>query len=157
MRSEQLIPRRSPESRAATAISPTLATEAPWWLDVETSASWATRPRRSYRALNRAAINGFIAGLRTSGATQAIGIYSFTADWSRITGLTARTTAVAFGGVAPPAWIGGTGSRRAAESECDSPGFTGTHPRLVQFRPGRYDGDLRCASSLTARSPDKVQ
>src|SRR5207302_5559657 len=76
-----------------SATDPAVARHAPWWLDVETSSSWATSRKPNHWALNRAAIRGFIAGLRSAGATAPIGIYSFTRQWTEITGPAAKTTA----------------------------------------------------------------
>jgi hypothetical protein len=129
----------------ASAIDPAAAIRAPWWLDIETSDSWATTRERNYQALDRATIDGFIAGLRASGAKRSIGIYSFPREWTQITGLTARTAAAAFGGRSPPAWIGGSGSRKHAEKGCALRGFTGARPTLAQFSSGQYDADLRCS------------
>jgi hypothetical protein len=90
------------EQRAAhsyhlvAALDAAAARTAPWWLDVELVASWAG----TYE-LNIAALRGFIAGLRTAGATGTIGIYSTSSQWKDITGLTAQTTATAFNGRLP--------------------------------------------------------
>jgi hypothetical protein len=130
--------------RLVSATNPTVAKRAPWWLDVETTSSWATSTRRNYTALNRAAIRGFIVGLRASGATASVGIYSFAPQWNRITGLTAQTTAAAFSGSSPPDWVGGTGSRRQAKKACTSRGFTGARPTLAQYRSAGDDADVRC-------------
>ena len=85
------------EQRAAhsyhlvAALDLVSAKTAPWWLDVELLSSWAG----TYQ-LNIAALQGFIAGLRNAGATGPIGIYSTSAQWKDITGLTAQTTPTAF-------------------------------------------------------------
>ena len=128
-----------------SATNSAVARHAPWWLDVETSSSWATSGRPNHAALNRAAIRGFIAGLRSSGATAPTGIYSFTRQWSEITGLSAATTGAAFGGSSPRDWVGGNGSQASAEKACASRGFTGARPTLAQYRSGGFDADLRCA------------
>jgi hypothetical protein len=130
--------------RLVKAVSRALARHAPWWLDVEISSSWATGKRRNHGGLNRAAIRGFIVGLRASGARGPIGIYSLAHQWSQITGLTARMTAAAFGGRAPRDWIGGTASITQAKKACASRGFTGVRPTLAQYRSGNFDADLRC-------------
>ena len=67
------------------------AKTAPWWLDVEPLSSWAG----TYQ-LKIAALQGFIAGLRNAGATGPIGIYSTSAQWKDITGLTAHNAPTAF-------------------------------------------------------------
>ena len=118
------------------------ARTAPWWLDVELTASWAG----TYQ-LNLAALRGFIAGLRNAGATGPIGIYSTGAQWRDITGLTAQSTPRAFNGPLP-AWVAGTRATVGqARQNCTSGGFTGRPPTLAQYRIGALDADLRCAGT----------
>jgi hypothetical protein len=105
-------------------------------------ASWAG----TYR-LNIAALQGFIAGLQIAGVTSPIGIYSTSAQWKDITGLTAQTTATAFNGQLP-AWVAGTQATEAqARQNCASGGFTGVAPVLAQYRVGRFDANLRCTAA----------
>jgi hypothetical protein len=126
----------------AAALDPAGASTAPWLLDVELSASWAG----TYQ-LNRAALHGFIAGLRNAGATGPIGIYSTGAQWHDITGLTAQTTPAAFQ-ARLPAWVAGTRSTLAeARQNCIGGGFTGLPPTLAQYRIGPLDADLRCGAA----------
>jgi hypothetical protein len=136
------------EQRAAhsyhlvAALDPVAAKTAPWWLDVELALSWAG----TYQ-LNIAALQGFIAGLHDAGATGPVGIYSTTAQWKEITGLTAQTTSTAFNGPLPD-WVAGTEATLAqARQNCTSGGFTGVAPRLAQYRIGSLDADLRCAGT----------
>ncbi len=97
--------------------------------------------------LNIAALRGFIAGLRDAGASGPIGIYSASAQWKDITGLTAQTTAVAFN-AQPPDWVAGTEATLAqARQNCTSGGFTGVAPTLAQYRIGPLDADLRCSGT----------
>jgi hypothetical protein len=125
--------------RLVAALGPVAAKTAPWWLDVELAASWAG----TYE-LNIAALQGFIAGLRNARATGSIGIYSTSAQWKEITGLTPQTTAKAFSGKLP-AWVAGTEATLAqARQSCTSDGFTGVAPLLAQYRIGSLDADLRC-------------
>jgi hypothetical protein len=117
------------------------AKTAQWWLDVELAASWAG----TYQ-LNIAALRGFIAGLRSAGATGPIGIYSTSAQWKDITGLTAQTTPTAFNGRLPD-WVAGTrATLTQARQNCISGGFTGAAPTLAQYRIGPLDADLRCTA-----------
>jgi hypothetical protein len=105
-------------------------------------ASWAG----TYQ-LNIAALEGFIAGLRDAGASGPIGIYSTSAQWKDITGLTARTTPSVFNGQLP-GWVAGNEATLAqAQQNCNSGGFTGVVPTLAQYRIGLLDADLRCAVS----------
>jgi hypothetical protein len=126
-----------------SAIDPDLASTAPWWLDVETSNSWATSSTSRYRGLNIAAIKGFISGLTNAGASSPVGIYSSTAWWKTITGLTSRTTAAKLGS-APPAWVEGARTVKQARGMCAATAFTGARPSLAQYSRGGFDADLRC-------------
>ena len=136
------------EQRAAhsyavvAALDPLAARTAPWWLDVELQASWAG----TYQ-LNVAALRGFLAGLQHAGTIGPIGVYSTSAQWREIAGLTAQTTPRAFGRLLPE-WVAGTEATQAqARQNCASGGFTGTAPTLAQYRIGSFDADLRCAGS----------
>lgn len=124
------------------ALDSVAAKAAPWWLDVELTSSWAG----TYK-LNIAALQGFVAGLRTSGATGLIGVYSTNAQWKDITGLTAQTTPSAFAGQLPD-WVAGTqATLEQARQNCSGGGFTGAAPALAQYRIGPLDADLRCTAT----------
>ena len=126
--------------RLVAAHDPAGAKTAPWWLDVELQASWAG----TYQ-LNIAALQGFIAGLYNAGATGPIGIYSTSAQWHDITGLTAQTTAAAFNAHLPD-WVAGTkATLPQARQNCTNGGFTGVAPTLAQYRLGQLDANLRCS------------
>ena len=126
--------------RLVAALDPVGARTAPWWLDVELAATWAG----TYQ-LNTAALQGFIAGLLNAGATGPIGIYSTSAQWHEITGLTAQTTPTAFNGRLPD-WVAGTkATLTQARQNCTNGGFTGVAPTLAQYRIGLPDADLRCS------------
>ncbi len=129
--------------RLVAGLYPNVAKTAPWWLDVELIASWAG----TYR-LNIAALQGFIAGLKKAGASGPIGIYSTSAQWKDITGLTAQTTQPAFGGRLPD-WVAGgvAATLTQARESCASGGFTGMPPTLAQYRLGPRDADLRCGGT----------
>lgn len=125
--------------RLVAALDQVAASTVPWWLDVELMSSWAG----TYQ-LNLAALRGFVGGLRKAGATGAIGIYSTSAQWKEITGLTAQSTTAAFKGQLPD-WVAGTeGTLAQARHNCASGGFTGVAPTLAQYRLGSFDADLRC-------------
>ena len=125
--------------RLVAARDPEAARTAPWWLDVELTASWAG----TYQ-LNIAALRGFTAGLHDAGATGPIGIYSTAAQWHDITGLTAETTRGAFADRLPD-WVAGTRATLGqARRNCRNGGFTGAAPTLAQYRIGGQDADLRC-------------
>lgn len=124
--------------RLVAAHDPVAAQTAPWWLDVELALSWAG----TYQ-LNIAALHGYIAGVRHAGATGQIGIYSTSAQWREITGLTAQTTPTTFSGQLRD-WVAGTGALVQARQNCLSGGFTGVAPTLAQYQIGGFDADLRC-------------
>ena len=84
--------------------------------------------------LNIAALQGYIAGLHNAGATGPIGVYSTSAQWKEITGLTAQTTPTAFSGGLPD-WVAGTEAALAqAQQNCTSDNFTGVAPTLTRTR-----------------------
>lgn len=122
----------------ASTTNASVASQNPWWLDIETADSWATSSTAGYTQLNIAAIQGFIAGLRGSGASGQIGIYSTASQWSAITGLDAQTTTGGLGlSSAPPDWVAGPhASLKLARSNCSTGGFTERqpHPCPVQLR-----------------------
>jgi hypothetical protein len=127
--------------RLVAALDPAGARTATWWLDVELGASWAG----TYQ-LDIAALQGFVAGLRGAGAAGPIGIYSTSAQWHEITGLTAQTTHAAFDARLPD-WVASTRATLAqARQNCTNGGFTGTAPTLAQYRVGPLDADLRCSN-----------
>ncbi len=126
--------------RLVAALDPVTARTAPWWLDVELTLSWA----RTYQ-LNIAALQGYVAGLREAGVRGPVGIYSTSAQWMEITGLTARTTRTAFK-VRLADWVAGTqASLTQAQRNCVGIGFTGEPPSLAQYQSGALDADLRCS------------
>jgi hypothetical protein len=129
-----------------------VASSAPWWLDIETANSWATSGTPAYSAadLNIATIRGFIDGLRSDGgsgqgATGPIGIYSTASQWQSITGLTSTSTTNPsysyFSSV--PNWVAGARTLRQARANC-SASFTGGHVALAQYPSGGFDADYAC-------------
>ena len=128
--------------RLVAGLDAVAAHTAPWWLDVELTASWAG----TYQ-LNIAALQGFIAGLRNAGAAGPVGIYSTSAQWKDLTGLTAQTTPAAFNRELPD-WVAGTeATLTQARQNCVNGGFTGVAPTLAQYRIGPLDADLRCTAT----------
>jgi hypothetical protein len=123
------------------AINPGLAGTAPWWLDIETANSWAATSTPSAAALNIAAVQGFVDGLQTAGATGPVGIYSTASQWQTITGLNASTSGAYFAG--EPDWVAGGRSLKQATANC-SASFTGSHVALAQYPSGSFDADVAC-------------
>ncbi|HEX3617256.1 MAG TPA: hypothetical protein VHU61_12005 [Solirubrobacteraceae bacterium] len=120
------------------ALSASDAGTAAWWLDVELKESWAG----TYE-LNIAALRGFVAGLRNAGATGTVGVYSTSAQWQELTGLTAQTTTAAFAQQLAD-WVAGVGTLAEARQNCSDGDFTGVAPTLAQYQAGGFDADLRC-------------
>jgi hypothetical protein len=118
-----------------------LATVWPWWLDVERANSWAKSATRPINALNAAAIQGFVDGLRAAGARGPVGIYSTPADWFAITGMSRHVSRSYF--PTEPDWVGGASSRQQALSNCRL-SFSGGRAVLTQYVDGLYDLDVRC-------------
>jgi hypothetical protein len=125
----------------ASAANKTVASQSPWWLDIETANSWATSSTSGYTALNIATIQGFVNGLHSSGATGAIGIYSTAGQWQSITGLTSTSSQSYFPN--QPDWVAGAGSLKRAKANC-SASFTGGHVKLAQYPAGAFDGNFAC-------------
>jgi hypothetical protein len=124
-------------------VSAATASTAPWWIDVEITASWARRTdARDWALVNIAAVRGFAAGLRSAGARGAIGLYSNAYQWRAITGLTLRTSPRYF-----PAderdWVTGSSSLEQARRACSRP-FAGRTVALTQFLEAPYDRDYAC-------------
>jgi hypothetical protein len=131
---------------ANAGVSPAFA---PWWLDVETVSSWA-RPSdlAAWAAVNVASIQGFVAGLRLSGAGAPVGFYSTAAQWGAITGLDAAGTPSRLPASAPD-WVAGTGTLSDAQAHCQD-SFTGGPVRLAQYAAGGLDADYACAPAAAA-------
>jgi hypothetical protein len=121
-----------------SAVNPTNASTAPWWLDVELRESWA-----GTYALNIAALRGFVGGLLKVGARGTIGVYSTSAQWKELTGLTSATTTAAIGRQLS-GWVAGVGTLAEAQQNCKGGDFTGIAPTLAQYQAGGFDADLRC-------------
>ena len=90
---------------------------APWWVDVETGARWATATTPEWASLNIAAIAGWADGLRAGGVRlDHIGFYSTIYQWRYLTGLDSSTSRAYFSPLHPD-WVPGArtlGQARAA-------------------------------------------
>jgi hypothetical protein len=128
-------------SHTATALPP-VAT-APWWIDVETGASWAGRSSsREWAQLNVAALRGYVAGLRAAGARGPVGLYSNAYQWRAITGLGPRASRAYFP-FAEHDWVTGSSTLEQAQRACAKP-FSGSVATVAQFTEGVYDRDYAC-------------
>ncbi|HEX3873584.1 MAG TPA: hypothetical protein VHW26_05525 [Solirubrobacteraceae bacterium] len=130
---------------AATAVAPATAA---WWLDIETTSSWATPTRQaSWAALNVATIEGFVGGLQASGATGRVGFYSTQLQWLAITGLTPQASPQQFPASSPD-WVAGVGTVGQAALNC-AKSFSGAPVTLAQFSAGGLDADYACPAGAT--------
>jgi hypothetical protein len=135
-------------SPSLTATLPSLATTAPWWVDVEIGASWARRSSsHQWAQLNVAALRGYMAGLRAAGAHGPVGIYSNAYQWRAITGLGPRASRAYF----PRAqrdWVAGSRTLAQARHACAS-AFSGSAVAITQFIEGIFDRDYACPAALS--------
>lgn len=114
-----------------------------WWIDVETTNTWALS-----KSTNQADVEGMAAYFTSIGA--GVGLYSTAAQWQKIAGTTASTSPLA----GLPSWIANTGPEADADTNCYSPGLT---PRsrvtLAQFQTEGFDYDLACRPLSPAPVP----
>jgi hypothetical protein len=124
------------------AADPVLA---PWWLDVETGARWATARTPSWASLNIAALAGFLDGLRAGGVRlDHIGFYSTAYQWRHVTSLDSSTSRAYFSPVHPD-WVPGARTLEQARSACrPAKSFSGGAVTLTQYTSGGFDADFRC-------------
>jgi hypothetical protein len=118
---------------------------APWWVDVETGARWATAKTPGWVSLNIAAVAGFVDGLRAAGVRpDHIGFYSTTYQWRRVTGLDSSTSRAYFSPLHPD-WVPGATSLEQARLACTpAKSFSGGPVTLTQYESGGFDADYRC-------------
>lgn len=102
-----------------------------WWLDVESSASWATDTIQ-----NRNSLQGEYDFLASKGI--AVGVYSTTDQWDSITGTWKNGW---------PSWGATTWTTaKQAETYCTGHEFTGGQSLLMQYIPtdSDFDYDVAC-------------
>ncbi|HWC37489.1 MAG TPA: hypothetical protein VG476_03120 [Acidimicrobiales bacterium] len=118
---------------------------APWWLDVETGARWATSRTPQWASLNIAALAGFVDGLHAEGVpADRIGFYSTAYQWRQVTGLDSSTTPAYFSTL-HPVWLPGARTLEQARVACrPTRSFSGGPVRLTQYASGGFDADYRC-------------
>jgi hypothetical protein len=118
---------------------------APWWLDVETGAKWATGKTPGWASVNIAALAGFLDGLVAGGVRRDhIGFYSTTYQWQHLTTLGPSTSRVFFSPVHSD-WVPGARTLVQARSACSpARSFSGGPVTLTQYASGGFDADYRC-------------
>lgn len=129
------------EDVAARGIA--TASDYRWWIDVETTNTWALTP-----AANAADLEGMVAAFTAAGAT--VGLYSTPYQWQLIAGSTPSTSPLA--GLS--SWIASIGGQTSAETNCYIPGLTpGSAVALAQYQSGSFDADLACHPMTAAPTP----
>lgn len=104
-----------------------------WWLDVETSNTWA-----GSAAANAQDVQGSIDSLHAAGVG-TVGVYSTAYQWQAI------TSGYAFP-AATPEWLAGASSAHQAQAACAQTPFGGGNSRvtLTQYHASGFDADLQC-------------
>ena len=105
---------------------------ATWWLDVETSNTWANDTTQ-----NRNSLQGEYDALAANGVS-TVGVYSTTAQWDAITGSWLNNW---------PSWGATTWTTaKQAKTYCTGHQFTGGPSYLMQYTPRRssLDQDVAC-------------
>lgn len=112
------------------ALADGVEIDTPWWIDVESSATWSSDPIQ-----NQNSIQGEHDALVSSGAT-SVGVYSTTQQWQDITGGWRNEW---------PSWGATTwGTPEEAQTYCTGHEFTGGPSELMQYQPGGIDHDVAC-------------
>ena len=118
-----------------------------WWLDTETSNTWAGSTTANAASLAGAATA--LARASSDGVTR-VGVYSTTAQYTTITGATgAAVPSLPDGEKNPliglPEWGAGASNLKGAQSNCGVRPFTGGAITLTQYVSGSFDFDVSCA------------
>ncbi len=118
-----------------------------WWLDTETSNTWAGTTTANAASLAGAATA--LARASSDGVTR-VGVYSTTAQYTTITGGTgAAVPNLPDGETSPlvglPEWGAGASNLKGAQSNCAVKPFTGGAITLTQYVSGSFDFDVSCA------------
>ena len=135
------------ETQIGVSAPGTVATSAPWWLDVETGNSWQSlgtgaAPTPAQFANDQAVMLGELAFLSGRGI-HSLGIYSTSYQWGQIAGATGKTFA------AYDAWLPGYASITDAQAACAIPAFSGGRTAMIQYSSNALDGDYICPLTST--------
>jgi hypothetical protein len=119
-----------------------------WWLDVETSNTWAGPTTSNAASLAGAATYLARVGRATDGVAR-VGVYSSTAQYRAITGGTGSAVPNLPDGersplIGLPEWGAGASNLKGAQSNCGVTPFTGGAITLTQFVSGAFDYDVSC-------------
>jgi hypothetical protein len=130
------------ETAVGSATPTSAATQAKWWLDVETDNHWEWVESQyganaTSQDIDQEMLQGAVAYLKGVGIDQ-LGIYSTSRQWAAITGSPPSVFATL------PAWLPGYGSLAAAQAACSTPSFNGGRVALIQYPSRGLDGDYVC-------------
>ena len=137
------------EAATGTSTPTAAATQATWWLDVETENHWEALEGQygataTSRNIDQEMLLGVVAYLKGVGIDQ-LGIYSTSRQWAAITGSPAGFSTL-------PAWLPGYGSLAAAQAACATPSFNGGRVAMIQYPSRGLDGDYVCGLLSTPTS-----
>ena len=114
-----------------------------WWIDVETTNTWALPP-----AANAADLEGMVTAFQSAHAT--VGLYSTPYQWLLIAGTPMLNSPLS----GLPSWIANTGGVGTAETNCYTSGLTtGSTVALAQYQSGAFDADLACHPLSASPTP----
>jgi hypothetical protein len=138
------------ETSVGSSTPTAAATQAKWWLDVETDNHWEWVESQyganaASQNIDQEMLQGAVAYLKGVGIEQ-LGIYSTSRQWAAITGSPPSVFA------ALPAWLPGYGSLAAAQAACSTPSFIGGRVALIQYPSRGLDGDYVCGLVSTPGS-----
>ena len=127
------------------APSPSMtASQAHWWLDVESGNAWetirtATGPTSGAFANDDAVLQGELAYFASAGVT-SVGVYSTMSQWLGLMGVTKSSFA------STKAWMTGYATLATAQAACTSAigSFTGGRVAMIQYPSNGLDGDYQC-------------
>jgi hypothetical protein len=115
---------------ASAATSFGAASNAPWWLDVESANSWSAD-----QSTNGSAIQGAVDFLKAN--VLSVGLYSNASSWSSIVGSTTVFASL-------PSWVPGARTEKAAKANCGVT-ITGGPAKYAQYASGGLDADYACS------------
>jgi hypothetical protein len=117
----------------ARLVAGGLATQVPWWLDVEVENSWSSNQMN-----NSADLQGAVDALRANGIG-LVGVYSLAAEWEQLIGFGPQNTPFA----QLPNWRPGATQPSEAGLWCERT-VTGGHVQYVQYPLGQLDANSPC-------------
>jgi hypothetical protein len=121
--------------RAAADLNAVGSAAWKWWLDIETSNSWTSDPRK-----NQAALEGMVYAIEQAGGT--VGIYASSGSWSALFGSVAAASPL----YSLPEWRPGAKTLSKAQSDCSLAPFEGNGTiEITQYVSTNLDYDYSCS------------